>query len=83
MKTHHRGCAAATAFLKQLPRVFTYPHFDALVKIFAFAIAVFVAETFLPLGYLFGRLIWLAFLAYCSASSSARRAGTSPPPKSS
>jgi tetratricopeptide (TPR) repeat protein len=64
--------SAATArrapppFWQQLPQVFKYPaHGDALVRIFAFAIAVFLAETFFPFGYIVGRLVWLAFLAYC------------------
>ncbi|MGZ5061723.1 MAG: tetratricopeptide repeat protein [Usitatibacter sp.] len=62
---------AATArapppFWQQLPQVFKYPaHADALVKIFAFSIAVYIAEAFLPMGFIFGRLAWLAFLAYC------------------
>jgi hypothetical protein len=57
---------APPPFWQQLPQVFKYPaHTDALVKIVAFALAVFLAETFLPMGYLFGKLVWLAFLAYC------------------
>jgi hypothetical protein len=57
---------APPPFWQQLPRVFRYPaHGDALVRIFAFSIAVFAAEALLPFGYIFGRLVWLAFLAYC------------------
>jgi hypothetical protein len=57
---------APPPFWQQLPQVFKYPaHTDALVKIFSFAIGVFVVETFLPVGVILGRLVWLAFLAYC------------------
>ena len=57
---------APPPFWQQLPQVFKYPaHTDALVKIFSFAIGVFIVETFFPMGTLLGRLVWLAFLAYC------------------
>jgi hypothetical protein len=57
---------APPPFWQQLPQVFKYPaHGDALVKIFAFSAAVAAAELLLPLGVLFGRLVWLGFLAYC------------------
>jgi hypothetical protein len=57
---------APPPFWQQLPRVFTYPaHGDALVKIFAYAIAAYVAQRFLPFGGIFGALVWLAFFAYC------------------
>jgi len=56
---------APPPFWKQLPQVFKYPaHTDALVKIVCFAIAASVV-TFFPLGLLWSRLVWLAFLAYC------------------
>lgn len=58
--------AAPPPFWHQLPKVFTYPaHADALIKIFAFALGAAIAESFLPLGWLWSALIWLAFLAYC------------------
>jgi hypothetical protein len=58
--------AAPPPFWQQLPKVFTYPaHADALIKIFAYAIASAISESFLPLGWLWSALIWLAFLAYC------------------
>lgn len=58
---------APPPFWQQLPQVFKYPaHMDALVKIFCFALGVFVVETFFgALGFILGRLLWLAFLAYC------------------
>jgi hypothetical protein len=58
--------AAPPPFWKQLPQVFTYPaHIDALVKIVAYAIGIAIAVNFLPLGWLWAILMWLAFLAYC------------------
>jgi TolA-binding protein len=59
---------APPPFWQQLPRVFTYPaHGDALVKIFAYAIAAYVARRFLGLtvGPILAGLVWLAFFAYC------------------
>ncbi len=57
---------APPPFWQQLPKVFKYPaHGDALVKIFAYAIAAYVAQRFLPFGFILGTLVWLAFLAYC------------------
>ena len=57
---------APPPFWQQLPQVFKYPaHGDALVKIVCYAIAAFLAQMFLPLGVIFSRLVWLAFLAYC------------------
>jgi hypothetical protein len=57
---------APPPFWQQLPQVFKYPaHGDALVKIFAYAIAAYVAQRFLPFGFILGTLVWLAFLAYC------------------
>ncbi len=57
---------APPPFWQQLPQVFKYPaHTDALVKIFSFAIAVFLVERFFPMSFLISRLVWLAFLAYC------------------
>src|SRR5258708_7437640 len=53
-------------FWAQLPMVFTYPaHGDAIVKIVSFSIAAAIAESFLPLGWLWSALVWLAFLAFC------------------
>jgi hypothetical protein len=57
---------APPPFWQQLPRVFTYPaHGDALVKIFAYAVAAYVARRFLPFGPILSGLVWLAFFAYC------------------
>jgi hypothetical protein len=57
--------ATPPPFWQQLPKVFTYPaHGDAVVKIVAFAAAA-ALSSFLPLGWLWTALIWLAFLAYC------------------
>jgi hypothetical protein len=57
---------APPPFWQQLPRVFTYPaHGDALVRIFAYAIAAYVARRFLPFGPILSGLVWLAFFAYC------------------
>ncbi len=53
-------------FWQQLPQVFKYPaHGDALVKIFAYAIAAYVARRWLPFGPILAGLCWLAFFAYC------------------
>ena len=57
---------APPPFWQHLPQVFKYPaHTDALVKIFSFAIGVFLVETFFPMSFIFSCLVWLAFLAYC------------------
>ncbi|MGZ5063551.1 MAG: hypothetical protein ACXWAU_16835 [Usitatibacter sp.] len=57
---------APPPFWQQLPRVFAYPaHGDALVKIFSYAIAAYVALRFLPFGPVLAGFVWLAFFAYC------------------